>query len=355
MLTVRVVNQQLHLGQLVIAFHRTLRIPDDGRDYPLPPSLGHFPLHRVEDCARTVPAAWTQHGGVFLPMYQREALWLSFTAPDWRPMALKVALGMVNALTGKPWAEGLSDTEQDYLVCPPQPWLDGLKTESDIIRQFVAMPLGMGYTAEGQITGQERFGGLQLLAYPSKPGRFPDRPPRSVRLFAPSPNAPAEADYGPQPLLAGMAIDAAISSTSTVAPRRLRTKGAEMGLGAGGRMKQAIYPDQHGIDTWDQTTSGRVYVHLVNSMMYREITGCEPPPTPVDAHTYTKHGYPWFDLYDEHLGDLPGSEILKGVRSVKQMDADKGFQPQQDDETVDVPKVVTYGVADPHTVRDGAW
>lgn len=120
-------------------------------------------------------------------------------------------------------------------------------------------------------------------------------------------------------------------------------------------MKQAIYPDQHGIDTWDQTTSGRVYVHLVNSMMYREITGCEPPPTPVDAHTYTKHGYPWFDVYDEHLGDLPGSEILKGVRSVKEMDADKGFQPQQDDETVEVPKVVTYGVADPHTVRDGAW
>ena len=120
-----------------------------------------------------------------------------------------------------------------------------------------------------------------------------------------------------------------------------------MGLGAGGRMKQAIYPDQHGIDTWDQTTGGRVYVHLVNSMMYREITGCEPPPTPVDAQTYTRHGYPWFDLYDEHLGDLPGSEILKGVRSVKEMDAQKGFEPQQDDETVDVPKVVTHGCLRP--------
>src|SRR5512132_101448 len=131
MLDVRVANQQLHIGRLLIGFHRTLRIPDDGRDYPLPPSLGHFPLHRVEDFAATVPTAWKQHGGVFLPMYQREALWLSFTAPDWRPMVLKVALGMVNALTGKPWSEGLADAEQDYLVCPPQPWLDGMKTEHD--------------------------------------------------------------------------------------------------------------------------------------------------------------------------------------------------------------------------------
>jgi hypothetical protein len=72
-----------------------------------------------------------------------------------------------------------------------------------------------------------------------------------------------------------------------------------MGLGAGGKMRQKIYPDEYGVDTWDLENYGRVYGHIVNSMMYREITGTEPPPTPVTSKSYTQSGFPWFDLYDE--------------------------------------------------------
>ena len=61
-----------------ITFQRTLRIPDDNRDYPLPPGLGAFPLRHVDDHLDTTPAAWGRHGGVFLPMYQAEAMWLNF-------------------------------------------------------------------------------------------------------------------------------------------------------------------------------------------------------------------------------------------------------------------------------------
>src|SRR5689334_24175096 len=61
-----------------VTFQRTLRIPDDGRTYPLPPGLGAFPLRLVRDYAARVPAGWAARGGVFLPMYQREAMWLSF-------------------------------------------------------------------------------------------------------------------------------------------------------------------------------------------------------------------------------------------------------------------------------------
>ena len=32
-----------------ISFQRTLRIPDDNRDYSLPPGLGEFPLNLVDD------------------------------------------------------------------------------------------------------------------------------------------------------------------------------------------------------------------------------------------------------------------------------------------------------------------
>ena len=66
---------------------------------------------------------------------------------------------------------------QDYVVCPDQPWLDGINAGDGYIRQFVAMPLGMGYTVEGQVTGEEKFGGMQIEVFEAKPGRFPDRPP----------------------------------------------------------------------------------------------------------------------------------------------------------------------------------
>ena len=40
-----------------IQFQRTLRIPDDGKHYPLPPGLGTLPLRHVEDFACPKPGA----------------------------------------------------------------------------------------------------------------------------------------------------------------------------------------------------------------------------------------------------------------------------------------------------------
>ena len=42
-----------------IEFQRTLRIPDDDKDYPLPPGLGCFPLRHLDDYAARLPAAWS--------------------------------------------------------------------------------------------------------------------------------------------------------------------------------------------------------------------------------------------------------------------------------------------------------
>ena len=174
MLDVTIHADRIQIGRhFSVTFERTLRIPDDGREYPLPPSLGHFPVRRVADHADRVPPAWLEHGGVFLPMYQREAMWLNFTATHWRPNALKVAVGKVNALSGERYHQRLTTGEQDYVVTPPQPWLDGINAGAGFIKQFVAMPLGGGLTIEGQVTGEEAHGGLQLVCFAPKPGRLP--------------------------------------------------------------------------------------------------------------------------------------------------------------------------------------
>jgi hypothetical protein len=328
MLQVKTHQDVVRIGEhFSVSFQRTLRIPDDGNTYPLPPGLGKFPVCRVEDFADRVPEAWNEHGGVFIPMYQREAMWLSFEGADWRPNAVKVAIGKVDAISGKTLNGGLNRTpkHQNYVVCPDQPWLDGINAGNGYIRQFVAMPLGMGYTVEGQVTGKEEFGGIQIVAFAPKPGKFPDEPPM-VRYALSAPIM-----YSQQPCT------------------------YDMGLGAGGKMRQKIYPDDYGVDTWDQKNFGRIYVHIVNSMMYREITGIEPPPTPVTSKSYTQCGLPWFDLYDEDKGDLQPSDDLAKIKSIKEMDAGKGFLPQQDDTSVGIIDEQVMTLNDAKNVTDGNW
>lgn len=75
----------IHKDELVvgrhtrISFNRTLRVPEDGREYPLPAGFGRLPILRVEDYAERVPEKWLEQGGFFIPLYQREALFLEFS------------------------------------------------------------------------------------------------------------------------------------------------------------------------------------------------------------------------------------------------------------------------------------
>jgi hypothetical protein len=304
-------GDRLRLGErLSISFQRTLRIPDDGQTYPLPPGLGAFPVRRVADFPDGVPETWRAQGGFFIPMYQREALWLGFGAAAWKPNAVKVGVGMVNAVSGAAWDERLHADPQDYLVCPDQPWLDGINAGDGYIRQFVAMPLGLGYTVEGQVKGREEFGGIQLLVYEPKPGRFPDEPP--------PPN--------PSPL--GMPLSL---------PQPASGAGAEMGLAVGGRMKQKIYPDPYGLEIWEEKNLIQAFVHIVNSEQYEAITGEGTPPTPISAQTYTQHGLPWFNLFDEEAGDVAAAERLRQVMSIKEQDAERGASPEEEPPPAGVP------------------
>jgi hypothetical protein len=58
-------------GCLSISFHRTIRIPDDDDSYPLPPSLGPFPLLNVYDFKSSLLRDAVEKGDVFIPMYRK--------------------------------------------------------------------------------------------------------------------------------------------------------------------------------------------------------------------------------------------------------------------------------------------
>ena len=275
-----------------VSFKRTLRIPDDNREYPLPPGLGNFPLRHVDDYTERLPAAWRMHGGVFLPMHQSEAMWISFRTGY--PMALKVAAGKINAVTGEAWSSDLSADPQDYLVVPGQPWLDGFCVAKGAIRQFVAMPLGKGFTAEEQLTGQAEHGGLQIIAFPMKAGVYKELFERPVAVGA---------------RLARAAAPAVADACEAAAPK-------EMGLAPGGLMRQEIYEDNYGLDVWDMSASSRCFVHLLNSLQFFSVTGAPAPTMPPTAKDYSDAGLPWFEHYGGDKTSLDGAEKLAGLHSV---------------------------------------
>jgi hypothetical protein len=311
-------------ARLDIGFQRTLRIPDDGRTYPLPPGFSNFPLRHVDDFGDRVPENWRPRGGVMLPMFQSEALWIYFARETGYPFAVKVATGKINAVDGKRWASGLARAPQNYMVVPPQPWLDGYCVEKGIIRQFVAMPLGEGYTVEEQITGEAEHGGIQIVAYPMKREVYKEmlRKQAHDRL----------SERLRRSQMFGVAKPCA-------AP-------AGMGLAPGGRLRQHIYEDEHGLDAWDQANSSRCFVAIANSLHWRAITGEAPPSLPPTARDYAKAKLPWFDYYAETPA-VEGAGVLNDLLSVVGMGKTKGETPLPENESADASVVVPLGTAKP--------
>ncbi|MFI9802897.1 hypothetical protein ACIHEJ_00710 [Streptomyces sp. NPDC052301] len=308
-------------GGVAVRFIRTLRLPETGT-HPLPPGLGEFPVRRVEDYADTVPEAWRARGGVMLPVYLREAMWLSFSGSR-EPAALQVGVGKVCAVSGRPWSDRLARGPQNYVVLPRQPWLDGINSGTGTVRQFVAVPLGLGATVEGQVTGEEVWGGVQLQSFPLQEPllaewrrREREREEARRRALSAGPaggyGVPmmASAPGGPPPAMPAAPGAASPPRAGGAAPA------AAMGLGVGGSMRQEVYRDDRPLTDWSEKPAGRVFVHLVTPPEWRRITGEAPPPSPVDRAAYTRAGLPWYDYYDADAADLAPTDTLRTVKPV---------------------------------------
>ena len=261
---------------LRVGIQRTLRIPDDGRTYPLPPALGRLAIRAASDYPAPTAQGWRDGAHFIAPMHAREAAWLQFDARRDAPRAVKIGVGHVDALTGLEWDHVLRASPQNYIVCPYQPWLDGFKVGPALVRQFVAVPLGTGATVEHQLTGRES-GGIVIAAFRPRPG----------------------------------ALDARTLPEPTRGDRA-----RELAMGAGGRITQRIYPDPLGFDVWDTKPSAILHLHLIDAREYETATGESVPPSPVDAQTYSRFGLPWFEVYDASRGDIPATSALANITPV---------------------------------------
>jgi hypothetical protein len=265
-----------------------------------------------------------------LPMYQSEALWLNFDADASRyPFAIKIAAGKINAVTGDEWEETLRRRPQDYVVAPDQPWLDGYCVEKGLIRQFVAMPLGSGYSAEEQITGEGEFGGIQILVHPMKAEAYERYTAKQRRLET-----------------------ARVFEVQDAVP----CAAPDMGLAPGGRMRQEIYDDPYEARDWDLEHGSRCFVHIANSLVWGAIAGRQPPTVPPTAKEYTDAGLPWFEYYGGDAGVVSGSKVLEKLRSVVEMGQANNGAPLPENESVKPERIIRLreGLAK-NQVREGSF
>ena len=163
------------------------------------------------------------------------------------------------------------------------------------------MPLGSGYSAEEQITGKAEHGGLQIEVFPMKREAFERRFPKQTWAHMDT-------------------LDSMDCSMSDVMP----CAAPDMGLAPGGRMKQEIYDDPFDLDDWETAHGSRCFIHLTNSLVWRSITGQQPPHVPPTAEEYNRAGLPWFDIYSEGTHAVTGSKVLAGLESVTAMGQKKG-------------------------------
>ena len=277
-----------------INFQRTLRLPDDGEIHYLPPGLGEFPLRHIEDFDLDEHNHLKERGGVIMPMFQADALWLNFdsihkTLDASYPIAVKIGTGKICAVSGDEWVTNLNRDPQDYVVIPDQPWIDGYNVGKGIVKQFVAAPLGQGYTVEEQLKPNSTTGGIQIQVFPMK-REFYDK--LNKRDF----HDKYRMEY----------------------PMMMRcSKSFGMGLAPGGSMKQKIYEDYHDFDAWDMRTTERCFITIANAEQWMNITGQEPPLSSMSAERYTRVGLPWFDYYDSDKEAIEGAKKLGKIKSIK--------------------------------------
>jgi hypothetical protein len=208
--------------------------------------------------------------------------------------------------------------------------LDGYCVEEGVIRQFVAMPLGEGYTAEEQLTEMAEHGGVQILVYPMKSERYEElrkQQEESRRMIS------------------------CFDISEEMEGRELTGISEDMGLAPGGRMTQKIYDDPYGLDAWDQRQLSRCFVTIANSTVWAAITGERPPTTPPTAASYAKVGLPWFDYYGGDAKALEGAEALAKLKSVAQTAKDKA-NPLPESESVEVKNIVSLGRRKSQVVRE---
>ena len=100
-----------------------------------------------------------------------------------------------------------------------------------------------------------------------------------------------------------------------------------MNVAPGGRIKQCILKDDYPAESWDRQATIYFNVQILNSELFRSVTGLAPPKTPISAKTYLDLGLPYYQIWEE-TSSVKGD--FKGIKSVKAIDKVKAAQAKNE-------------------------
>jgi len=137
-LDVRIRAERVLVGErFSVSFQRTQRVTESLHAAPVPPSWGALPVHAVSDYPQFAARVSDVKNAFLIPVAQDEAVWLGFGAAAFKPNALKVGFAGRNTVTGEKFDNRLRANPQNYVVCPPQLSLEGIRTDDGSLCQIV--------------------------------------------------------------------------------------------------------------------------------------------------------------------------------------------------------------------------
>lgn len=100
-----------------------------------------------------------------------------------------------------------------------------------------------------------------------------------------------------------------------------------MSVAPGGLIKQCILEDRFPAESWDRQATVFFNVQILNSELFRSVTGLAPPKSPISAKTYADLGLPYYEIWEE-TSSVKGD--FEGIKSVKAMDKVKAAQAKNE-------------------------
>jgi hypothetical protein len=88
-----------------------------------------------------------------------------------------------------------------------------------------------------------------------------------------------------------------------------------MSIAAGGRMKQVVKKDKC-LSRWIGTHTTVFNVQILNSAVYRSVTGTPAPSCPFSVDIHKQHGFPSYNIPEESTGISGGFGTLKSISEI---------------------------------------
>lgn len=254
-----------------IDFERTLRLPDPlDRRRPLPGRAGVFAPLPIDRFADRLPPEIIERGGLIMPMWQADALWLGLW--QWNGFvhyvfALRLAWNDLNVVTGQEAGETIEARPQNYVILDGQEWLDGVGGPGVRFRQFVAPKPRPGTPLAARLANT-----IRISAHPLK---YENLPPRVRRLL--------ETDH---------------MSDYAFHLLRRRFDGLVEGIGD---VQEIVIDRDYDRAAWHEDIVAECIVTVVDAVTWKEITGEWPPQRPMTESDYGRNHMPWAADYEEPL------------------------------------------------------